>query len=67
MCKLISFVVPESPMAAMSRGIVSTKCMTHNWDFPLGAPIAQGDLCPLGRIEQATEDALAKIADYPQR
>ena len=41
---------------------VVTVCETHKWTFPEGQPTGAGDFCPIGRIEQATEEALEKIA-----
>jgi hypothetical protein len=60
MCKVISYVVPEGP-PYYANGPFKTisKCETHIW---LADPVAFIDgLCPLGRIEKATEEALAKI------
>ena len=62
MCKLISYVVPENPFAATSRAIGTSKCLTHDWDFGFGYPVGENTLCPLGRIEKAVEDGLAKLA-----
>ncbi len=60
-CEIIAFMVPTDPRAACSptRGIV--QCNTHQMtDF---APFHyEGQLCPVGKVEQAVEDGLAKIA-----
>jgi hypothetical protein len=36
------------------------RCATHDWDAP-GGGITVDSLCPIGRIEEATEVALAKL------
>lgn len=38
-------------------------CETHHWRFPDGELVGTDTLCPIGRIEQATEAALAKIRE----
>ena len=60
-CKLI-FNIDLSQPDFGGRGTAALcRCHTHNFD--LGVIQAQeGMLCPLGRIEEATEDGLAKIA-----
>jgi hypothetical protein len=57
MCKLVSFHISTEPFG-IARAI--TRCDTHNW--PVEGPIGAEYLCPLGRIEKAVEDGLAKIA-----
>ena len=37
------------------------RCETHNWDMQHMPVTFEGMLCPIGRIEKATEEALAKI------
>lgn len=39
------------------------RCMTHDWDF---GPVSMSatDLCPIGRIEEARDAAIARIAQY---
>ena len=44
----------HSPMEAVAR------CHTH--DMPMDGLISANDLCPIGKIEEATEIALEKIA-----
>jgi hypothetical protein len=43
----------EAPAQAVCR------CETHN--MPMADPVGMGDLCPIGKIEAATQDALARI------
>lgn len=65
MCKLVSWVVPVDPYRAGSGEVKGlTICEEHNWRFD--APAAAGDLCPIGRVEKAVEDGLAKIAAATQ-
>jgi hypothetical protein len=61
-CKITCYVVnddgghvwrSEGPMRAACH------CETHN--MPIGEVNSMGDLCPIGRIEAATQDALARI------
>ena len=64
-CRMISYVVSESRgvygqgQGVYSCGVAATRCETHNYDF--GTTIASTSMCPIGRIEQATEEAIAKI------
>lgn len=56
-CEIVSSVV-ANPGSGGAFGFSVTRCQTHQWDFgqvPATSP------CPLGRIEQATEEGLAKI------
>ncbi len=60
-CEIICFTVPTDPTAAFSPGRACIQCNTHQMtDF---APYHyEGQLCPVGKVEQAVEDGLAKIA-----
>ena len=59
-CQIMSYMVPEGPLYYANAATVAvSRCETHNWDFGR-APVTNG-LCPLGRIEEATEEAIAKI------
>jgi hypothetical protein len=60
-CEIVCYAVLEDPYRAgygTSRGCC--KCNTHgmvDW-----APyVIVGDLCPVGKVEQAVEDGLEKI------
>ena len=68
-CKLVGRIVYDGPNALDSRhmyaqpgtGRVVCECETHGMPMS-GAPTNPAvDLCPIGRIEAATEAALAKI------
>lgn len=62
-CDLMSCVISDG-----ATGRAVTVCRTHNWNFPIGGVIQER--CPLGQIEQATEDAIARIrkeASYDQK
>lgn len=37
------------------------QCNTHQWTFQLGLPPPDHGMCPLGRIEDATDNALEMI------
>jgi hypothetical protein len=58
MCRLIAFSAPIGPpyyANGSSRAVVN--CEEHSWqDF-----IPVDGLCPIGRIEKAVEDGLAKL------
>ncbi len=36
------------------------RCLTHNFPMP-DAPITTDEKCPIGQIEEATEEALTRI------
>jgi len=59
-CKTVSYVVPEGPPYYANGPVKAVcKCETHSW---MADPTAFIDgMCPIGRIEDATEKALAKI------
>ncbi len=59
-CDIVSFVVPID-RSANSQGRSCIQCNTHQMvDF---APYSyEGMLCPVGKVEQAVEDGLARIA-----
>lgn len=61
-CRIECFVVPFDHRYPNSQSVGQCQCATHRWPFPTGAPIGSDDLCPIGRIEDATEKALAAIA-----
>lgn len=65
MCRIATYAVPDGPpyYAGSSYKTVS-KCEEHNWvmDGYFTQLPDQPTLCPIGRIEKATEDAMAKIA-----
>ena len=70
-CKVVSFVatVPDAFgnfTTAMTARTVS-QCQSHGWSFPVGHPIGEGTMCPIGQIEEATEKALARIAAAQQK
>lgn len=60
-CEVTCFSVPVDPMMRLGPARLLVRCDTHNMnDF--ATVYAQGDLCPVGKVEQAVEDGLAKIA-----
>ena len=67
-CKLVGRIVYDGPNALDSRHMYAQpgtqravyECETHG--MPRGSiHLAGSDLCPIGKIEAATEAALAKI------
>lgn len=76
-CEIIAYSVPVPytssgtiptywPAAAAAPGNLTTmaaqhQCNTHQWTFPLGAAPPDHGMCPLGRIEEATDMAIDKI------
>lgn len=56
-CTLHSWMVPEFPDRATSTAKAITRCETHDWTFD-GPPSL---MCPIGRIEEAADKAIAKI------
>lgn len=66
-CKIEWYSVQEGPpyyVNAPMRDV--SRCATHQWhDMPAitqNLPGGQTGLCPIGRIEEATDAALARIA-----
>jgi hypothetical protein len=59
-CDIICFAVSTDPLHANSPTRGCVQCNTHQMsDF---APYHyEGQLCPVGKVEQAVEDGLAKI------
>jgi hypothetical protein len=59
-CEIVEFFVSNNPMSASGSARKCFQCNTHHWfDVP---PTFGPQLCPIGKIEQAVEDGLAKIA-----
>lgn len=56
-CTFIAEVAPN-PGQPWS-GVAVCRCATHNWPFPVGT--MPDPVCPLGRIQLATEAAIAAI------
>ena len=59
-CNITSYLVLEHPMHSNSPAVAHAQCTTHQWSFGT-APVHVDGVCPLGRIEKATEEALEKI------
>lgn len=65
MCKLIHYSVPEGPPYYANGSYKAvTKCETHciTLEGCFTQLPDQEPLCPIGKIEKAVEDGLAKIA-----
>ena len=58
-CHIIAFAVSDPGNHGMGRA--AFRCEAHNWQ--VDGPVGAGDLCPIGRIEQATEEALKMLSD----
>ena len=57
-CRIISYMVPEGPpYYANGQVRAVSKCETHGWTFD--GPCTE--MCPLGRIDDATEKAIERI------
>ena len=61
-CRMVSFLVPEGPPSHMGAGatVAISRCETHNWDFGQARVVGP---CPIGRIEAARDEAIAKIRE----
>jgi hypothetical protein len=59
-CVIVSTVTTEP--GGYSRGVAHAVnvCTTHNWHLGSG-PTSEGFLCPIGRIEEARDLAIAAI------
>ena len=55
-----------SDSGGYSESVAIAVCETHNWQFSDGQPVRAGDLCPIGKIEAATEAALERINQAAQ-
>lgn len=63
-CRIVSYAVPDPRVPLYANGplVAQAVCQTHSWTFPAGQLMTDADnRCPIGRIEAATDDALAKI------
>lgn len=63
MCDIVAyFITPRvnGVMQVNTPSVAQSMCRTHNWFFEPGSQFVDA-LCPIGRIEQATDIALAKI------
>jgi hypothetical protein len=56
-CKLRVYMASGPSYFVNGTAHAITRCETHDWTFEGPA----SELCPIGRIEQATEQAIAKI------
>jgi hypothetical protein len=57
-CKLIAYAVPDGPpYYANAPAKTAWKCETHNWVMDYVVE----DMCPIGKIEDATDKAIEKI------
>lgn len=66
-CDIESYAVrvtdASGQMYANGPSTTQTVCKTHQWYWAPGSMMTTADeMCPLGRIEHATQVALAKIA-----
>lgn len=43
------------------------RCTTHGWMFVTGELMHDGKLCPIGMIEQATVDAIARVEEAKRK
>jgi hypothetical protein len=55
-CQFMTSQISTEPFGAARA---HTMCITHNW--PLEYPASTETLCPIGRIEQARDQAIALI------
>jgi len=61
-CEKLSYMVPENPFCSFGPELsAQLNALPTIWDFGFGHPISTEDLCPLGRIEQAVGEGLAKL------
>ena len=63
MCRLVATAsTPFHPGGGGGFAVVMVRCEEHGWHFAGdGAPFDGTALCPIGRIEKATEEALERI------
>ncbi len=60
-CNIKSFVLPDPRYGHFANGplISHSVCNTHNWQWD--GPTSVNDQCPLGRIEEARDNAIEEI------
>jgi hypothetical protein len=59
LCNPVFTIVESQIQPGMS--VTHWSCQTHH--MPMEGPVSIPDLCPIGLIEKATEEALKKIAE----
>ena len=59
-CKIETFAVSMDHNGNYA-GTTQSQCMTHGWTFQRGVGVVSSDMCPIGRIEHATDVAIEKI------
>ena len=59
-CDIQFYVVPSNPGSPYGATRAEGRCMTHNHPMQ-DAPTTENEMCPIGRIEDATDKALVKI------
>ena len=64
-CRIILYSVPMTDWSGRLHAgqppVSQSKCEEHDWMFRPGEPAWEGKICPVGRIEAATEKAIAKL------
>lgn len=59
-CQIVNYYV-AGPYAGQASTVAA--CETHGWQFNVGTMLTlQSAVCPIGQIENATEEGLARIA-----
>lgn len=66
-CAIECHAVPLMPQHANSTYASQCRCTTHGWMFMQGELMFDGKLCPIGMIEQATVDAIARIEEAKRK
>ena len=61
-CRIECFIVPENPFQlGGSVGTSQCACNVHFWKFEKGQQVYPNMECPIGRIESAADEAIARI------
>ena len=61
-CKIESRVVNMDHNGNFNQqATTQSQCMTHRWLFQHGMPLGVSCMCPIGRIEYATDFAIERI------
>jgi hypothetical protein len=56
-CSIKSFVIAAHPFG---QGEATSICETHHWQFG-NLPVGPDTVCPIGRIEEARDNAIEEI------
>lgn len=63
-CTILAIAVPDPFNPNVGRAAI--KCTTHNWELNSSAMAHANSQCPIGRIEDARDEACGMIRNYAE-